>query len=204
MGNKTEERTKIEEALRTGTVVSVDPMRRSSRTPARQDRIPESLAHQVVGNIGLYYVCYHLSRRGWNVMPTSRNAKGIDLLIYSQDASRKWTVQVKALSKASPVPLGRSLDHLFGDFFVICRDAVGEKTPVCFVLTPAEVRDLAHRGVRDGRVSYWLQPKAYDVERYREAWERIGSGLSVGESAVQPGARDEARASSPPRRGPRS
>ena len=184
MGKKTEERTKIEEALRTGAVVSVEPMRRSSRAPALQDGIPESLAHQVVGNIGLYYVCYCLSRRGWNVMPTSRNAKGIDLLIYSQDASRTRTVQVKALSKASPVPLGRSLDHLFGDFFIICRDAVRE-TPVCFVLTPDEVRGLVHRGVKDGRVSYWLQPKAYAVERYREAWERIGSGLSVGESAVQ-------------------
>jgi hypothetical protein len=25
---------------------------------------------QIVGNAGLYYVCYELSRRGWNVLPT--------------------------------------------------------------------------------------------------------------------------------------
>ena len=30
---------------------------------------------QVVGNVGLYYVCYKLSRLGWNVMPTARNAR---------------------------------------------------------------------------------------------------------------------------------
>jgi len=27
---------------------------------------------QVVGNAGSYYICYELSRRGWNVLPTSR------------------------------------------------------------------------------------------------------------------------------------
>ncbi len=30
--------------------------------------------NQVVGNVGLFYVCYKLSRLGWNVMPTARNA----------------------------------------------------------------------------------------------------------------------------------
>ena len=48
----------------------------------------ESLNQQIVGNIGLYFVSYRLSRLGWNVMPTARNARGIDLLIYSQDAKR--------------------------------------------------------------------------------------------------------------------
>src|SRR6266699_1436173 len=47
---------------------------------------PRALQHQTIGNIGLYFVCYQLSRRGWNVMPTARNARGVDVLIYSQDA----------------------------------------------------------------------------------------------------------------------
>jgi len=34
--------------------------------------------NQVTGNVGLYYVCYRLSRMGWNAMPTARNARGID------------------------------------------------------------------------------------------------------------------------------
>lgn len=34
---------------------------------------------QITGNIGLFYACYELSRKGWNVMPTSRNARGIDI-----------------------------------------------------------------------------------------------------------------------------
>jgi hypothetical protein len=40
------------------------------------------LPNQAVGNVGLYYVCYRLSCLGWNVMPTARNARGVDILIY--------------------------------------------------------------------------------------------------------------------------
>src|SRR5919199_964788 len=106
--------------------------------------------NQTVANVGLYYTCYCLSRRGWNVMPTSRNARGIDILAYSQDARRRPTVQVKSLSKRSPVPLGTKLEHLFADFVVVCR-YVDRDQPECFVLTSEEVKQLAHRGVKDGK-----------------------------------------------------
>jgi len=46
-----------------------------------------ALPEHAVGNVGLYYVCSRLSCLGWNVMPTARNARGVDSLIYSQDAS---------------------------------------------------------------------------------------------------------------------
>jgi hypothetical protein len=35
------------------------------------ERIPK----QVIGNTGLHYICYELSKRGWNVLPISRNAR---------------------------------------------------------------------------------------------------------------------------------
>ncbi len=41
---------------------------------------------QVVGNIGMYYAAYRLSQQGWNVMPTARNARGVDLLAYDVSA----------------------------------------------------------------------------------------------------------------------
>jgi hypothetical protein len=46
------------------------------------------ISNQLVGNLGLYYTCYELSKRGWNAMPTSRNARGVVIIIYSQDAKR--------------------------------------------------------------------------------------------------------------------
>ena len=134
--------------------------------------------NQVVGNVGLFYVCYRLSRFGWNVMPTARNARGIDILIYSQDATRTHTIQVKALSQRSPVPLGGKLDGLLGDFFIICRN-VALDTPECFVLTPAEVRGLAHKGEKDGKTSYWLQPKQYETLDFQDKWDRIGKGSTA-------------------------
>ena len=113
--------------------------------------LPKSIANQqTVGNVGLFYVCYRLSRLGWNVMPTNRNARGVDILIYSQD--------------------------LFADFVVVCRHVIRE-TPECFVLTPAEIRKRVHRGEKNGKISFWLQPRDYTTEEFREKWDRIGSGL---------------------------
>lgn len=116
-----------------------------------------------------------LSRFGWNVMPTARNARGVDLIAYGADAEEKLAIQVKSLSRKSPVPLGGHLQNLMGDYFIICREVLTDH-PDCFVLTPEEVRRSAHRGEKDGRVSYWLQPRSYDLPDYRNNWTRIGTG----------------------------
>src|SRR5882757_7869111 len=110
---------------------------------------------QIIGNIGLYYVCLELSKRHWNVMPTTRNARGVDIVAYDFSASKFVGIQVKALSKKSLVPLGPTLDKVMGDYWVIVNQL--ESTPQVFVLKPDEVKRLAHRGEKDDRVSYWLQ-----------------------------------------------
>lgn len=129
---------------------------------------------QVVGNIGMYFAAFRLSQLGWNVMPTARNAKGIDLLAYDTSAEQYRGIQIKALSKRNPVPLGNSLNKIMGDWWIIVTNAIAD--PVCFILNPDEVRNLAFRGDKDGKVSFWLQPKAYDQDEFREAWKRIGRG----------------------------
>ena len=50
-----------------------------------------------MGNTGMFYACYCLSRLGWNVMPTTRNARGIDIVAYSPDGRHFLALQVKAL-----------------------------------------------------------------------------------------------------------
>jgi hypothetical protein len=128
---------------------------------------------QITGNIGLYYTCYHLSMHGWNVMPTSRNARGVDIVAYDRSATHFIGVQVKSLSKRNPVPIGKSLDKIMGDYWVIVNK-VATPSPSAFVLLPSEIRELAHRGEKEGRVSFWLQPTSYDQDGFREAWHRIG------------------------------
>ena len=129
------------------------------------------LEQQIVGNQGLYYVSYRLSQLGWNVMPTARNAKGIDLIAYSLEGPSYVGIQVKSLSKRNAVPLGTNLNKITGDYWVIVYRVVDN--PVAFVMTPNEVRQLATRTERSNRVSYWLEPKHYDVDQFRGVWCRI-------------------------------
>lgn len=128
---------------------------------------------QIVGNAGLYLACYELSLRGWNVMPTSRNARGVDIIAYNESATAFKGLQVKALSKKAPVPLGQSLDKIMGDYWIIINNLATR--PQCFILTPSEVLARAHRGEKEGRVSYWLQPKEYALAEFEGKWERIES-----------------------------
>lgn len=133
---------------------------------------------QITGNVGLYYTCYQLSRMGWNVMPTSRNARGIDIIAYSTGSPQRVVmVQVKALSKRNSVPVGTRLDKIMGDFWVIVIDVLQE--PCAFVMQPSEVKDMVHRGEKNGKVSYWLNPSVYDKDDFREKWDRIGYGNDV-------------------------
>ena len=112
------------------------------------------------------------------MLPTSRNAKGIDLVIYDQGGKRRHTVQVKALSKPSLVPFSKDFKDLVpADFLIICRLVMEEK-PEIFISTFKELAGRLHIGERNGKKSYWLQPSQY--LEFRDRWDKIGSGLEVG------------------------
>jgi len=135
----------------------------------RKKKVP----NHVVGNIGLFYVCYELSKRGWNCLPTVRNAKGIDIVIYSQDGKRMHTIQVKALSGRNAVPFSKGITVEF-DFLIICRKVWD--SPEIFILTLDEAKKAISRKVnKKGEESYWIEYK--DYEKYENAWEKIGEGF---------------------------
>jgi hypothetical protein len=48
--------------------------------------------------------------------------------------------------------MGRGLENIMGDFWVIVNDVL--EKPNAFVMLPSKVKENAHRGERDGRVSY--------------------------------------------------
>lgn len=131
---------------------------------------------QITGNAGLNYAAWQLSRRGWHVMPTIRNARGSDLIVVNDDETRFFGVQSKALSKRSAIGLGLSLDGLRSDWWIITVDANSD-APRCYVLALEDVRRLASRD-RGGEQRYWLEPRNYEQDGYREAWHRIGAALS--------------------------
>ena len=133
---------------------------------------------QVTGNAGLYYCCYKLSLLGWNVMPTARNARGIDIVAYSPDATSFCGIQVKTVSKRDAIPLGDSPERMMGDYWVVVSQ-MASGSPCAYVLTPDEVTALAHRNERDGKVSYWLERVGYENSMFLEAWGRLGQGTGI-------------------------
>ena len=66
----------------------------------------------MTGNAGLSYAMWQLSRRGWHVLPTIRNARGSDLIVTDSDETIFFGVQSKALGKRHAVPLGRDIEGL--------------------------------------------------------------------------------------------
>jgi len=132
----------------------------------------EKLPPQIVGNIGLYYTCFRLSERGWNVLPTTRNTRGIDIICFGKGGRNTRSIQVKTLSRQT-VPLGRDLDKIMGDFWVIVTSLATGK-PRTYILTPEEVRARAVRYQGKSK-AYWLRPQRYAIVEFEEKWERIGS-----------------------------
>lgn len=127
----------------------------------------------MTGNAGLNYASWQLSRRGWHVLPTIRNARGSDLIVTDADETMFFGVQSKALSKRQAVPLGRNIEGLRSDWWIITMHANSD-SPVCFILRSSEVRERATQDKNGG--AFWLEPRDFDHDEFREAWQRIGTG----------------------------
>lgn len=52
---------------------------------------------QLTGMAGVYFAAAELSKIGFIVTPTSRNAQGIDLLIANNDGTKTCSAQVNSL-----------------------------------------------------------------------------------------------------------
>lgn len=135
--------------------------------------------NQVTGNVGMYYACYQLSRLGLNVLPTSRNAKGADIVAYTSDQSRLLTFQVKTMSKLSNISVGKSLDHVRSDWWIIVTNAYD--VPSAYIMTPAELKQTVK--LYDG--TYWAQGAQLHSDVTHNAWDRILLSLGLPHSNVE-------------------
>ena len=96
------------------------------------------------------------------------------MIAYNKNATQYIGIQVKALSKRTAVPLGSSLEKVMGDFWIIVNNVA--KEPNVFILLPEEVKSQAVQNDKDGRISYWLEPSAYNIPEFIEAWHKIDEG----------------------------
>jgi len=115
--------------------------------------------NQLVGNTGLFYICYELSKKGWNCLITSRNAKGPDIIIYSQDGEKKYAIQAKSLtSRRNSVPFGSNRNFI-SDYLIICVDVFNN--PEIYIFKTEDVRENLHEATKNGKVSYWFEFSRY-------------------------------------------
>lgn len=128
------------------------------------------------GNAGLSYIAWQLSRRGWHVTPTIRNARGSDMFVTDEGENLKFGVQSKALSKRHSVPLGLNLENLRSEWWIITVHANSD-SPVCYIMRLQEVRQLATQDSKNG--NYWLIAKSYDQSKFREKWERLATEPAI-------------------------
>jgi len=118
---------------------------------------------QLTANVGLFFIAYQLSKKGWNVMPTTRNAKGPDLIIYSQDGKTMRKIQVKSLSRWNHIMPGPKENFLMSDFVVICTGVYGDN-PETYI---AKTRELYKSTNKHG----WINKKEY--VRFKDNWKII-------------------------------
>lgn len=101
---------------------------------------------QIIGNAGMYYVCYLLSQKGWNAMPTARNAKGIDIVAYSEDG-KCITIQVKTFfrTKNKNITTFKKDESIIWDYLFIVhlsdKTLSGDEMPNVYVVSKQEAKE---------------------------------------------------------------
>ena len=127
---------------------------------------------QVTGNVGLFFTCYKLSRMGWNVLPTSRNARGIDILAYGKHGEKFLTIQTKGYTKKRAIGPFKAVTDVISDFYIVSLDVY--RLPSAYILSKSDVRSL----LKLQKDRYWLEYKDYDKPDFLEKWNKIGFGFN--------------------------
>ncbi|MFP3202299.1 MAG: hypothetical protein RXR43_08675 [Sulfolobus sp.] len=108
-------------------------------------------------------------------MINSRNTRGVDIVIYSQDRTKKHTIQVKGLFRRNPVPFGSNLNNLIAEIYVIVLLNELKSEPWAFVLKKENIIGELKEREKNGKISYWLSYKKLSSE-FKDKWDIIGYG----------------------------
>ena len=129
---------------------------------------------QITGMRGVYLVAAELAKHGFVASPTSRSARGADILVTDAECKRAFSIQVKTKStQSSWWLLSRDYKRFVSDshiyIFVTLRDS---GIPTEFFIVPSKV--LAKKAGakpygKDKQIWYWLD--LTDAKPYQDRWE---------------------------------
>ncbi len=159
------------------------------------------LPKQLIANIGLFHVCYELSRRGLNVVPTSRNTRAVDVIVGSADFNQHKTVQVKTSTIDIGVYIGKKTkfptkeaalrETSLADFWVYVRLDMNAGFAVLRVTVwEGSDEDLLMEGKND----WWYRPWDYSKKttpamiqkKWSDQTDEGGWRLITGPLSAQP------------------
>ena len=130
---------------------------------------------QLTGMRGVYLVAAELSKLGLIASPTSRSAKGADILVTDQRCSRAWSVQVKTNAKTyafwllnSKTEEMVSASHIYA-LVNLRASKAGES--IEYFIVPSKV--VAERMVHDwskAKTSEWFAIYRDKVVDYQDKW----------------------------------
>lgn len=125
---------------------------------------------QIVGNTGLFYTCYELSRRGFIALPTIRNSKGADIFIFNNDGYAG--IQVKAMSVLNDVRISHNYKQYTVDYWVIILDCMGAPAGIkSFVIPESDIivgmKQCRDKGVNSNKnLVYFDEPKNKEITNF--------------------------------------
>jgi len=123
--------------------------------------------------LGVYLVAAELSRRGFTVSPTLRNAAGADLLATDQDCQNAWSIQVKTNStKQAGWNLNKNVTQLSAPSYIyvfVDVDVSGKRPPEFLVVASQRVKAKA----RPTTGGYWFARS--DRVSSDEGWGEFGN-----------------------------
>lgn len=128
---------------------------------------------QVTGMRGVYLVAAELSRLGLLASPTSRSAKGADILATTGDCTRAFSVQVKSNAKTfnfwlvgKDIPVSQT--HIY--VFVNLRAKKGVEAVDFYVVPSTEVaKRVKHSKASTG--SEWYLFFLKDAQEFKDNWK---------------------------------
>lgn len=131
---------------------------------------------QLTGMVGVYLVAAMLSRRGFIASPTSRNARGVDLLVADPRSGKTFSVEVK--TNASTFGfwlLGKGASELKSGSLIYALVNLRE-TGTEFYLVPSRViaRHIKISLATKTRKSTWYSIHLPKVEKYKDNWGVFG------------------------------
>jgi len=126
---------------------------------------------------GVYLVAAELSRQGFIASPTSRSARGADILVTDSECKRAFSVQVKTkTTKASYWLLTKDYKELVSDSHIYVFVSIREDCVLSeFFVIPSRVVAKKAYAERFGK-DKWYSFTVEDAKPYQDRWQILDHG----------------------------